>query len=128
MGKNMRSSLVISLMIIVSFSAIHAKPRGKHVTREKVGQQYYLKACGSCHGDGKIAGNMATQKEWKALLSSGAGELIYLHEDVYSGKKDNNATVAITYLRSEQFKNEKSKLLKFLQEFASDSEDIPTCY
>ena len=123
----MRNSLVI-LSLIVSTTLLNAKDRGTHVTREKVGQQYYLKACAACHGEGKIAGNMATQREWKALLDANASELIYLHEDVYSDKAEKNAVPAIRYLQSEQFAKEKRKLLKFLQEFASDSPDIPTCY
>lgn len=123
----MRNSLLI-LLLLSSTTLLHAKARGEHVTREKVGQQYYLKACSSCHGQGKLAGNMATQKEWKALLDANASELIYLHEEVYPDKKEKNAVAAITYLKSEQFKKEERHLLKFLQEFASDSPDIPTCY
>ena len=123
----MRNSLLI-LSLILSTTLLDAKERGKHVTREKIGQQYYLKACATCHGEGKIAGNMATQREWKALLDANASELIYLHEDVYSDKKETNAVPAIQYLQSAQFVKEKRRLLKFLQEFASDSPDIPTCY
>ncbi len=124
----MRSKLWITLSILLCTTLIHAKPRGTHVTKEKVGQQYYLNACSSCHGEGKIAGNMATQREWKALLDANASELIYLHEDVYPDPKKKDAVAAIQYLQSEQFKKEKRRLLKFLQEFASDSADIPTCY
>jgi len=123
----MRNSLVI-LSLMLTTTLLDAKERGTHVTREKVGQQYYLKACATCHGEGKIAGNMATQREWKALLDANASELIYLHEDVYSDKAEKNAVPAIMYLQSQQFSKEKRKLLKFLQEFASDSPDIPTCY
>jgi len=124
----MQSKAIILLILLLGITTVHAKKRGTHVTREKVGQSYYLKSCGTCHGDGKIAGNMATQREWKALLDANASELIYLHEDVYSGKKERDATPAITYLKSTDFTKEKRKLLKFLQEFASDSPDIPTCY
>jgi hypothetical protein len=38
----MQSKARIILAILLSFTCIHAKERGKHVTREKVGQQYYL--------------------------------------------------------------------------------------
>jgi len=120
--------IVILALFLGAATFIQAKSRGKHVTREKVGQQYYLKACSGCHGDGKLAGNMATQKEWKALLDANASELIYLHEEVYPDREEKNAVAAINYLQSDQFKAEKRKLLKFLQEFASDSADIPTCY
>ena len=118
----------IILIMLLVVSMVQAKPRGVHVVHEKVGQGYYLNACNSCHGAGKIAGNMATQKEWKALLANKASELIYLHQDVYTGKKDKDATKVIEYLKSKTFTKEHRKLLKFLQEFASDSADIPTCY
>lgn len=124
----MQSKIWMALLILLATTSGQAKERGKHVTREKVGQQYYLKACASCHGEGKLAGNMATQREWKALLDANASELIYLHEEVYPDKKEKNAVAAISYLKSEQFKKEERHLLKFLQEFASDSPDIPTCY
>ncbi|WP_457607778.1 c-type cytochrome [Nitratifractor sp.] len=101
---------------------VQAKPRGKHVVKEKVGQQYYLRACAPCHGPGKIGGNMATQSEWKALLSEHAKELAELHEG------ERNTTAVIDYLRGPRFEKEHDRLLKFLQEFANDSESIPTCY
>ena len=124
----MRNRLIIALAIVSTITTLHAKPRGVHIVKEKIGQEYYLKACSSCHSEGKIGGNMATQKEWKALLGNRATELIYLHEDVYSDKKKPNATKAIEYLQSDIFKKEHKALLRFLQEFASDSADIPTCY
>jgi len=124
----MQNKMIFFLALLLGTTLIHAKPRGKHVTKEKVGQQYYLKACASCHGEGKLGGNMATQREWKALLDANASELIYLHEDVYTDRNETNAVEAIQYLRSERFAKEKRRLLKFLQEFASDSPDIPTCY
>lgn len=123
----MRNNLILLLVLMLGTIPLHAKPRGKHVVREKVGQQYYLHACSQCHGAGKLGGNMATQREWKALLDANASELIYLHEDVYD-KAPKDATEAIDYLKSQRFAKEKRKLLKFLQEFASDSPDIPTCY
>ena len=124
----MRNNLILLLFATLLVGTLQAKSRGKHVTRETVGQQYYLKACSKCHGAGKLGGNMATQREWKALLDANASELIYLHEDVYENPKKPNAEEAIGYLQSKQFNKEKRRLLKFLQEFASDSPDIPTCY
>ena len=124
----MRNKWVFLILLPLLATTIQAKPRGKHVVREKRGQQYYLNACAKCHKEGKLGGNMATQREWKALLDANASELIYLHEDVYADPKKPNATEAIAYLKSASFVKEKRKLLKFLQEFASDSPDIPTCY
>lgn len=124
----MRNSIIILLSIALGFATLQAKQRGKHIVREKVGQEYYISACSKCHGAGKIGGNMATQREWRALLDANASELIYLHEDVYDDKDKSDATAAIGYLKSKDFVAQKRKLLKFLQEFASDSPDIPTCY
>ena len=112
----------VVLILVLVGEAIFAKPRGTHIVQEKVGQKYYLKRCSSCHSSGKIGGNMATQKEWEMLLSDGAKELIELHKD------EKNTTKVIEYLKSREFKKEHKKLLKFLQEFANDSEAIPTCY
>jgi len=125
---NMLNKLPIFIILLIWTASLHAKERGIHIVKEKVGQEYYLAACSSCHGDGKIAGNMANHREWKALLDDKASELIYLHEDVYTKQKDKDATTAIAYLKSEKFTKQKSKLLKFLQEFANDSASIPTCY
>ena len=118
----MKKSNYILIFLICIFSVIYAKPRGKHVVKEKIGQQYYLKRCSACHFTGKIGGNMATKKEWEKLLSNGAKELIELHQD------EDNTSKIIDYLKSPDFKKEHNALLKFLQEFANDSEAIPTCY
>jgi hypothetical protein len=56
------------------------------------------------------------------LLSDHARELIELHED------ENGTEGIIAYLRGGQFTKEHDHLLTFLQEFANDSESIPTCY
>ncbi len=109
-------------LLLAATLALPARPRGKHVVREQVGQRYYLRACGGCHGSGKIGGNMATQAEWKALLSDHAKELAELHEG------EANVTGVMEYLRGPRFEKEHDPLLKFLQEFANDSESIPTCY
>ena len=85
---------------------------------EKKGQKYYLKRCASCHGSGKMWGNVATQTEWKEFLTKNIDELKSFHEK--------NPKV-IEYLDSNNFKKEKNRLIRFLQEFASDSESIPSC-
>ncbi len=112
--------LLISFVLL--FPLLRGKSHAPHVTQEKVGQQYYLKACGSCHGPGKLGGNMATVLEWKGLLANHAKALIELHED------ENGTQKVIAYLKSDQFTREHDHLLTFLQEFANDSESIPTCY
>jgi len=112
-------SVLLGMFLTLS---LQARPRGKHVVKEKTGQQYYLQACSSCHGSGKLGGNMATQEEWKELLSKHGKELIELHEG------EENVSGVINYLKSSRFEKEHDRLLKFLQEFANDSESIPTCY
>ena len=118
----MVKSRYIFLTLLAIATILYAKPRGKHVVKEKVGQQYYLKECSACHGSGKLGGNMATKLEWEKLLANGAKELIVLHSD------EENTTQVIEYLKSSKFQKEHDPLLKFLQEFANDSEAIPTCY
>jgi len=118
----MRHSLIALLCLALFASSLSAKSHVTHVTQEKVGQQYYLKACSACHGAGKLGGNMGTVLEWKGLLANHAKALIELHED------ENNTQGIIMYLKGEAFAKEHDHLLKFLQEFANDSESIPTCY
>ena len=117
----MRSNTLLILCLLF-VPLLWGKSHAPHVTQEKVGQQYYLKACSHCHGSGKLGGNMATVLEWKGLLSHHAKELVELHED------ENGTQEIITYLKSDRFAKEHDHLLKFLQEFANDSESIPTCY
>jgi hypothetical protein len=113
---------IFLISIIFPGGINNAKSHTQHVTQEKIGQGYYLKACGSCHGSGKMGGNMATQVEWRELLDKNAKELIELHKD------ENGTRKIIGYLKSDRFTKEHGHLLKFLQEFANDSESIPTCY
>ena len=120
----MRSNIFKWTLILITLSALslQARVRGKHVVKEKIGQHYYLKECFACHGSGKLGGNMATQDEWKRLLDHHAKELIELH------KGEENTEGVIAYLKSDRFLKEHDRLLSFLQEFANDSESIPTCY
>ncbi len=120
-----RISALLSALLLGSLilgGSAQARPRGQHVVKEKIGQKYYLRECSACHGAGKLGGNMATQAEWKELLSQHAKELIELHQG------EQNTTRVIEYLKSPRFEQEHDRLLKFLQEFANDSESIPTCY
>jgi len=89
-----------------------------YATKEKKGQKYYLKRCSSCHGTGKMWGNVATQNEWKSFFTGDVKDLKDFHKD--------NPTV-VEYINSNDFKKEKGRLYRFLQEFASDSESIPSC-
>jgi hypothetical protein len=85
---------------------------------EKRGQKYYLQRCSSCHGTGKMWGNVATRSEWKMFLTKKTDELKSFHTK--------NPKV-LKYLNSKDFHKEKSRMWRFLQEFASDSESIPSC-
>ena len=85
---------------------------------EKRGQKYYLQRCSSCHGTGKMWGNVATQDEWKEFLKKNVDELKSFHQK--------NPKV-LEYLNSKDFKKERNRMIRFLQEFASDSESIPSC-
>jgi hypothetical protein len=85
---------------------------------EKKGQKYYLQRCASCHGSGKMWGNVATKDEWREFLTKNISELKSFHLK--------NPKV-IEYLDSKDFQKEKNRMLRFLQEFASDSESIPSC-
>lgn len=117
----LRNSLIVLIMVFLSLNLHAKKIRGEYATKNIEGQNYYLKNCSSCHGEGSRGGNMASIKEWEMIFSNDASELIYLHED------DDDLKKVLQYLKGEEFKKQSKVMLNFLQEFAYDSENIPTC-
>ena len=117
------NKIALSIIIMLSLSLeINAeKLRAEYATKNLKGQDYYLKNCSSCHGDGNRGGNMSSIREWKIMFSNNAQELIYFHEE------DENNKEILKYLKSDYFKKQSKLMLEFLQEFAYDSEHIPTC-
>lgn len=113
--------IALFLVCILAPTAYAAKKRGAYATKNLVGQDYYLNACSSCHGEGSRGGNMASIREWKEIFSKNAQELLDLHVD------DEESLNVVKYLKSETFKKESKLMREFLQEFAYDSENIPTC-
>ena len=114
--------LVLIIFLSFYFSISQANPKHEHVTKEKLGQSYYLNRCSLCHGDGNRGGNIYSKHEWKEIFQENGKELIELHEG------EDNVKNVIAYIKSDEFKKESSRMLKFIQEFAFDSETIPTCY
>ena len=115
------NKLILIVAIFSIFTNLYGS-RKPHITKEKIGQKYYLKRCSSCHGSGNRGGNLDSIQGWRSEFKDGAKLLIEDHKD-----EDNTANI-INYLQSDDFQKEKKRLLKFLQEFAYDSETIPTCY
>ena len=119
--KNKLIFLTLSIVLLLSTNSFGAKQRGVYATKNIQGQNYYLKRCSECHGEGSRGGNMASIKEWEVIFSKKAHELIYLHEE------DEESKGLVAYIKSKEFEKESSIMLQFLQEFAYDSENIPTC-
>ncbi len=118
----LRNSLIFLILTLIFLNPLYgAKIRGEYATKNLVGQEYYLKNCSACHGEGNRGGNMASIREWKMMFDNSADELIYLHEEDESSKE------LVKYLKGEVFKEQSKLMLEFLQEFAYDSEHIPTC-
>ncbi|MCK5110351.1 MAG: cytochrome c [Arcobacteraceae bacterium] len=111
---------LLILVLLFSFSTAQAKPKA-HVTKQLVGQAYYLKRCSHCHGEGNRGGNLYSTREWKKIFSAHGADLIELHDGEEGTQK------VMKYLKSKDFKKESAKMLKFIQEFAYDSDTIPTC-
>ncbi len=101
--------VVVLLMVLISLV---------FGVKEKKGQKYYLKRCSSCHGTGRMWGNVATGEEWKRFFTDDIEGLKDFHKD---------SPNVIKYIESKDFKKEKGRMWRFLQEFASDSESIPSC-
>ena len=120
--KNKNFIYTVFLIILFSFNAnASKKERGAYATQNIKGQNYYLNRCSSCHGEGNRGGNMASIQEWKELFANNAEELKDLHSD------DSESVDVLIYFKSDDFKKESEIMMKFLQEFAYDSENIPTC-
>jgi len=117
----MNKFLLVLIAIIIMFSNIDARIKKDYVTKEKIGQKYYLNRCHSCHGEGNRGGNLNSIQEWENAFKNNAKEMIQWHEG-----EDNTQNILI-YLKSENMKKEQSRMIRFLQEFAYDSEVIPTC-
>ena len=112
---------VVVLSFLSSSYSYAEKIRGEYATKNLIGQDYYLNRCSSCHGDGARGGNMASIREWKQIFSNNASELIELHMD------DDSTVKTLAYLQSADFQKESDLMMKLLQEFAYDSDNIPTC-
>ncbi len=121
MKKTTLFTALILLSTLFSSSLFASKIRGEYATKNIVGQDYYLKRCSSCHGEGSRGGNMASIREWKQLFSNSALELKELHLD------DDTTVEIVKYFEGGEFKKESKLMMKLLQEFAYDSEHIPTC-
>lgn len=122
MGKTMSRYILFFSLLFIFLIPLNAQGKYKHVTKEKKGQSYYLKRCSACHGEGNRGGNIYSIKEWKQIFSKKGKELYELHEGEM-GTED-----TLKYILSKDFKKEAHKMLRFIQEFAYDSEYIPTCY
>lgn len=120
---NMVNKIISTILISLVFSSftLNAKPLS-HKTKEKVGQRSYLKRCSACHGEGSRGGNLYSQDEWQKIFANSGAELIELHDG------EDNVEEIISYIKSDNFKKDSKRMLKFIQEFAYDSELIPTCY
>jgi len=118
----LKNSFIIFIFSLILINPLYsAKLRGAYATKNLIGQDHYLKNCSSCHGEGSRGGNMASIREWKMMFNKDADELIYLHEE------DESLKEVVRYLKGEDFKKQSKLMLEFLQEFAYDSEHIPTC-
>ena len=114
MSKRAVAILCLALILpAIAFAGIK-----KHTVKEKRGQQYYLKQCSQCHGQGNRGGNLAYKYEWIEYFKNDAEVLKSFHAD----------EKVLEYLNSEAFKTKhQNRILNFLLEFAADSDAIPSC-
>ena len=108
------------MKLLLSISLIFILSQTLFAADEKRGQKYYLENCSSCHGAGNRGGGLANTREWKNYFKDEAKMLKSMHNE-----KDSK--IAVEYLKSEKFKKEQKRMLKFLIEFAKDSHKIPSC-
>lgn len=115
----MKISLII-FTLLFTFGTAQARYKA-HITKQLKGQEYYLQQCSSCHGEGNRGGNLYSIIEWRDIFAKDGKELIDLHDG------EENVKEVMEYLKSDQFKKHNQNMLKFIQEFAYDSNTIPTC-
>ncbi|RLA74155.1 MAG: hypothetical protein DRG11_05910 [Epsilonproteobacteria bacterium] len=121
MVKNMLNrAVVLILLCVVIYSSLYSR-KLEHKTKQIKGQKYYINRCSSCHGSGKIGGNIYSMFEWQDIFANSGKELLWLHKD------EKETDMVRIYIRSEEFKKESKYILRFIQEFAYDSDKIPTC-
>jgi len=122
MEKSMKNNICLIVFITLLFGNVSSYGKIKtHITSQKKGQKYYMKNCSSCHGAGNLGGNMNSQDEWEELFRNNGLELLKLHEG------EENTKEIIDYIKSKKFNKQSKRMLKFLKEFAYDSDYIPTC-
>lgn len=81
------------------------------------GKKQYLKDCKSCHGKGDRGAQMGTIQDWDRYFKDAASSLVNKHSHNKANK----------YFHSKRFKKHAPDLKSFLQEYASDSGNTPSC-
>ncbi len=121
MDKNMVYKInIIIISLILSVTLSHARLKS-FVTKQLEGQEYYLKQCSLCHGSGNRGANLYSASEWKDIFSNNGKELYDLHDG------EDDVEDVMKYIKSDKFKKNSKKMLLFIQDFAYDSDGIPTC-
>jgi len=111
-----QKTVSMALASVVIFSATS----GVAFADIKKGQKYYLKECKDCHGNGTKGAAMKERAEWKEMFANDAKEMKTVHDE--SGNEK-----AKKYINSDKFKEHADDLRDFLQEYGSDTGNVPAC-
>lgn len=85
------------------------------------GQREYVKKCRKCHGDGQKLMASKEIADWRALMKNKGQVLAELHLDTKEAKK------SWKYFQGKKFKKKARHLEDFMEEYASDSGNVPAC-
>ena len=105
------NKLIISILTAVSLLGSVAS------ADVKKGQKAFLKTCKKCHGNGTKGAAMHSQDEWEALFANNAETLVKAHVGDKSEK----------FFNGKKFKKLSPHLNDFLNEYANDSGNVPSC-
>lgn len=85
------------------------------------GQREYVKKCRSCHGDGQKLVSEREIVEWQEMMTQKGAGLAAIHLE------SDEAKDSWEYFESRKYEKKVKHLLDFMEEYASDSGNVPAC-
>ena len=110
----MKKSLLLLLNILVFMVASSNAAVYK-------GRKYYVKQCRPCHNVGEELVSTKTQEYWAGLMKNNGKGLAEMHISMKAAED------SWEYFKSKKYAKKSRHLKDFLNEFASDSGNIPAC-
>jgi len=85
------------------------------------GQREYVKKCRTCHGDGQKLMASKDKSQWETIMKKDGEALAKLHLGNEKAKE------SWEYFKDGSFAKKAKHLQEFMEEYASDSGNVPAC-